>query len=253
MIGIFDSGSGGLTVLKAIRERMPSSDFLYFGDIKNAPYGTKTQSELSALTFANFHKLVEIGATSIVSACNSASTALAVSLLDTENISPDRVIEMVGPTVRALKHTDVPILLAATPATIESGAYQNAFSMIGKEIKTLAFPDLGRAIEFGASEAEIEQIIRSGFEQIPKGSFRILVLACTHYPLVLSVFKRVLGEDVLIFDPADAVAERVEKQWFPREAANGSIKFLISKDSPTFRGFVKEFFPKDADKIEVIE
>ncbi len=253
MIGVFDSGSGGLTVLRAIRERMPSSDFVYFGDIKNAPYGTKTQSELSALTFANFHRLVETGATSIVSACNSASTALAVSLLDTENISPDRVIEMVGPTVRALKHTDSSILLAATPATIESGAYQNAFSMIGKEIKTLAFADLGRAIEFGAPEEEIEKSIRTSLESIPKDSFRILVLACTHYPLVLSVFKRVLGDEVLIFDPADAVAERVEKEWWPREAGNGNLKFLISKDSAPFRGFVKELFPKDADKIEVLE
>ena len=118
MIGIFDSGSGGLTVLRAIRERMPSADIVYFGDIKNAPYGTKSQHELSALTFAAFKLLIKEGSTSVVSACNSASTTLAVSLLDAGDISPDRVIEMVGPTVRALKHTDADILIAATPATI---------------------------------------------------------------------------------------------------------------------------------------
>jgi len=253
MIGIFDSGSGGLTVLKAIRERLPSVDVVYFGDIKNAPYGVKSQSELSTLTFAAFRRLIAAGATSVVSACNSASTALAVSLLDAGDISPERVIEMVGPTVRALRHTDADILLTATPATIESGAYQNAFSMVGKKIKTLAFADLGRAIEFGAPEEEIERIIREGFDGVPAGSFRILVLACTHYPLMLPVFERVLGDGVLIFDPADAVAERVEREWWPREAGNGKTRFIISRDSEPFRRFASKTMGTGAYSIEVLE
>jgi glutamate racemase len=253
MIGIFDSGSGGLTVLRAIRERMSGTDIIYFGDIKNAPYGSKTPAELSHLTFSAFSFLVKRGATSIVSACNSVSSSLAVSLLDAGDISSDHLIEMVGPTVRYFKHADSKILLCATPATIKSEIYQNAFSMIGKEIQTLPIPELAGAIESGASEEKIEEIIRIAFSQIPQGSFSVLILACTHYPLVMNVFKKVLGERVLIFDPAEAVAERVAELWWPREAGNGKMTFLISADSERFRRFVTEFFPKDAEKIEVVE
>jgi glutamate racemase len=253
MIGIFDSGSGGLTVLRAIRKYIPSADIVYFGDIKNAPYGSKSREELSRLTFAAMSKVAEEGATSIVSACNSVSASLAASVLDVGGVPSERVIEMVGPTVRYFKHADSKILLCATPATIESGIYQNAFSMIGKEVQTLAIPELAGAIEFGASEEEIEKIIRTAFASVPEGSFKVLILACTHYPLALPVFERVLGKEVLIFDPADAVAERVEKEWWPREAGNGKVRFLVSKDSEPFKKFAAEIMGKDVYTIEVVD
>ncbi|MCR4333930.1 MAG: aspartate/glutamate racemase family protein, partial [Patescibacteria group bacterium] len=142
MIGIFDSGSGGLTVLKAIRERMPSADILYFGDIKNAPYGSKSNSELSVLTVRAIELLQKRGATSIVSACNSVSASLAISLLDSLSLAPTQLIEMVGPTVHSFKNSSARLLLVATPATIQSEIYQNAFRMIGKDVEVVAIPDL---------------------------------------------------------------------------------------------------------------
>lgn len=253
MIGIFDSGSGGLTVLKAIRERMPSADIVYFGDIKHAPYGSRSSAELSRLTFASLKLLIDRGATNIVSACNSVSGSLAVSLFDTSDISSDHLIEMVGPTVRYFKHADSKILLCATPATIQSEIYQNAFSMMDKDIQTLAIPELAGAIEFGASQEEIEKIIVSAFASVPKASYTAVILACTHYPLVLPLFKKVLGDKVLICDPAEAVAERVEKVWWPREVGTGNLTFLISQDSTLFRARVADFFPSDAFIVEVIE
>src|SRR3989338_11673213 len=120
MIGIFDSGSGGLTVLKAIWEQMPSADILFFGYIKNAPYGEKPREELSRLTINNIRVLQTRGATSIVSACNSVSASLAVSLFDVLGLAQQNLIEMVGPTVSYFKDFRKPILLAATPATIAS-------------------------------------------------------------------------------------------------------------------------------------
>lgn len=140
MIGIFDSGSGGLTVLKAVRERMPSADILYFGDIKNAPYGSKSNSELSLLTVRAIELLQKRGAGSIVSACNSVSASLAISLFDALSLTPTQLIEMVGPTVATFKNSSARLLLAATPATIGSEIYQNAFRMIGKEVETIAIP-----------------------------------------------------------------------------------------------------------------
>lgn len=252
MIGIFDSGSGGLTVLKAIRGVLPSADVLYFGDIKNVPYGSKTREELSVLTVDAIKRLSDRGAATIVSACNSVSASLAVSLFDIFDIKPTHLIEMVGPTVAWFKNSDVRILLCATPATIDSHIYQSAFHMIGKIIDTLAISELASAIEFGASDEEIEKIIRSAFANIDWSKFDVLVLACTHYPLVLDIFRRVVPAHVALFDPAIAIAERVVKLCWPQEVGASTAEFLISKDSEQFRMLVRRLFPDEQYSIEVV-
>src|SRR4051812_29736626 len=121
MIGIFDSGSGGLTVLKAIRDVLPSADVLYMGDIKNAPYGSRSREELSKLTVEAIKLLQARGANRIVSACNSVSASLAVSIFDIFSLDSTQLIEMVGPTVASFKGSNARILLCATPATVDSG------------------------------------------------------------------------------------------------------------------------------------
>ena len=252
MIGIFDSGMGGLTVLKAIREEMPSIDVLYFGDTKNAPYGSKTREELSQLTIQSMQLLRARGARSIVSACNSVSASLTVSLFDSFNLAPDVLIEMVGPTVGYFKNSDARILLCATPATIQSEMYQNGFQMIGREVQAFAIPELAGAIEAGLPDGQIEQIIRKSLEGMRTDQFDVLILGCTHYPLVSEIFERVLGSSVLVFDPAIAVAERVKKQLWPREMANGKIQFILSKDSEPFRVHAARLFPKSEYSIEVV-
>jgi glutamate racemase len=252
MIGIFDSGSGGLTVLKAIREVMPSADILYFGDIKNAPYGSKSNSELSILTVRAIELLQKRGANSIVSACNSVSASLAVSLFDALSITPDSLIEMVGPTVSTFKGSTERLLLVATPATIQSEIYQNAFRMVGKEVAAVAIPDLAAAIEFGASDEEMEQLIRDILKGVRLSDFDILVLACTHYPLVANIFKRVVGE-LPIFDPAVAVGKRVKKRLWPREVGDSTTHFLISADSQPFRDRVAALLPSGGFSIEVVD
>lgn len=253
MIGIFDSGSGGLTVLSAIREVMPSADILYFGDIKNAPYGSKSNSELSVLTVRAIELLQKKGAQSIVSACNSVSASLAVSLFDALSLTPAQLIEMVGPTVSSFKNSSARLLLVATPATIESEIYQNAFHMIGKEVATVAIPDLAPAIEFGSSEKEIEKIIRDAFQDVKQDDFDVLILACTHYPLVLKVFERVFGSSLHLFDPALAVGERVKKRLWPREVGDGTTRFIISRDSQPFRDRVATLLPGGDVSIEVLD
>ena len=252
MIGIFDSGVGGLTVLKALREVLPTADVLYFGDTKNAPYGSRSRDDLTSLTVAALKLLQERGAQNIVSACNSVSASLAVSLLDAFSIAPQQLIEMVGPTVSYFKGSSARLMLCATPATINSGIYQNAFQMIGKNIKAIAIPELAGAIESGKSEIDIEEIIRKAFPQTPQ-DIDALILACTHYPLVLPVFRKVLGENILIFDPAFAVAERAKKQFWPQEVGDGTTRFLLSKDSENFRTLVIRLFPEMKFELEVLE
>ncbi len=252
MIGIFDSGVGGLTVLHAIRENLPSADVIYFGDTKNAPYGEKSREQLSDLTVAAIQLLQKRGANNIVSACNSVSASLAVSLLDAFDLQPGQLIEMVGPTVSVFRGADMRIALAATPATILSEIYQNAFRMIGKDIQAIPVPGLAGAIELGKPNEEIESIIATAFAGVDPASFDVLVLACTHYPFATTSFKAVLGEQVSLFDPALAVAARVEKQFWPREVGDGTTRFIISAESAEFRRLVTQFFPDTRIDIEVL-
>lgn len=249
MIGLFDSGSGGLTVLRAIRDRFPSVDVVYYGDIKNAPYGSRSRAELSLLTVRALEFLQKSGAESIVSACNSVSASLAVSIFDALSIAPKNLIEMVGPTVSVFKDSPARVCLLATPATISSEIYQSAFRMIGKEIEARPVEKLAEHIEFGAPEREIEHTIRNALSPLPEAD--VVVLACTHYPLVLPIFQRVLGTTP-VFDPAVAVAERVESRLWPREVGNGTTRFVITKESEPFRRLVADMFPKGQYSIEVI-
>lgn len=252
MIGIFDSGAGGLTVLRAVKKRLPSVDVVYFGDTKHAPYGNKTREEITLRTIEAIGELARRKATSILSACNSVSASLAVSLFDAAALPHDRLIEMVGPTVAHFRGSSERILLCATEITIRSEVYQNAFRMLGKEVSLLPIPALAGAIEQGAAPAEQERIIHEAFAPIAPGSFDVLILACTHYPLALPLFQKALP-GVRIYDPADAVAERVEETWWPREAGAGKLSFLLTRESAPFRGFVREFFPDASDSIEVIQ
>ena len=259
MIGIFDSGSGGLTVLSAIREVLPSSDVLYFGDIKNAPYGNRRRRKISALTTEAIQLLLERDATKIISACNSVSASLAVSFLDAFDLGQAQLIEMVGPTVRYFKGSDAKVLVCATPATVHSRIYQNAFRMVGQDVTMCAIPDLAGLIEFGPpahageSKKAIYDSIKKALKNFDVESFNVLVLSCTHYPLVKDIFTDVLkGKGVVLFDPAYEVAERAERLWWPQESGEGITKFLISADSETFRSRVKELFPNTPYTIEII-
>ena len=252
MIGIFDSGSGGLTVLHAVRQVLPSADVVYFGDIKNAPYGSRSQEELSVLTIQALKLLEHRGATNFVSACNSVSASLALSVLDVFTEKEMQIVEMVGPTVSYFKGSNAKILLCATPATIRSGIYQNAFGMIDIPIATVACQNLAGAIEFGKSTEEIRGIILDNFKGVEMSQFDVLVLACTHYPLVMDIFAE-LFPNLTIFDPALAVAERVEKKFWPQEAGAGRTTFLISQASVPFKGFVERLFPHMQYTLEVVE
>lgn len=252
MVGIFDSGSGGLTVMKAVREVLPSANIVYFGDIAHAPYGEKSQEELARYTAQSLVLLRKQGATKILSACNTASSSLALSLFDAFGVEPGSIIEMVGPTVSYFKNTSERILLVATPATVRSGIYQNAFHLVGKEIRTVAIAGLAGAIEFDEGAERQRALIAEALQGVRWSEYDVVVLACTHYPLVSELFRRVAPEQVVVFDPAVAVAERAQAQFWPQEVGEGATRFLISKDSEPFRALVNKVFPAAANNIEVL-
>ena len=251
MIGILDSGSGGLTVMRAIRNELPTADIIYFGDIKNAPYGSKSRAELSQLTVSAINLLKERHVDRIVSACNSVSASLAVSLFDVFDLSAQNLVEMVGPTVACFKNSPVRIALCATLATIASGMYENAFTMLGKETINIPIPDLAKSIEFGGSIDEIRNSITEALKPY-EGRYDVLILACTHYPLVADIFAGVVGNSVVLFDPAEAVAKRAKKLFWPMEVGEGKTHFIISQESKHFINYVDKLFPELIYTLEII-
>ncbi len=250
MIGVFDSGVGGLTVLKAMRDVYPSIDVIYFGDTKNGPYGLRTREDLAQLAVNGTRFLLDKKVSAIVCACNSVSVSMALSIHDILSTQSLPIIEMVGPCVSHFKDSHERVLLCATKATIESGMYQNTFRMIGKEIQAVAIPELASAIEAGESVEQCEAYIRAALSAIAPDSYDVLVLGCTHYPLALESFRRVVG-DKRIFDPALAVAARVERDLWPREMGYGKTEFYISAESGTFRTLVATLFPGEEKNIHV--
>jgi glutamate racemase len=159
---------------------------------------------------------------------------------------------MVGPTVSVFRGSDARVALCATPATILSGIYQNAFRMIGKDIQAIPVPGLAGAIEFGKTETDIETSIREAFRDVDRGSFDVLVLACTHYPFAIAQFKNVLSADIKLFDPAHAVAARVEKQFWPREVGDGKTTFLSSAPTEQFATLIERLFPGKTYTVESV-
>ena len=253
MIGVYDSGSGGLTVLKAIREKAPEADIIYFGDLKNAPYGNKSREELGALTVLGIQKLIDEGATEIVSACNSVSVSIVLPMFEILNIPHANLIEMVGPTVASLKDPANKVLVVATRATIDSGAYQEGFRMVGTQADGLAIPDLVTSIEAGAPEEHMEEMVREAITPMLKHGYSHLVLGCTHYPLVRHIFDKVVAEverKTLVVDPAYPVADAVV-QRFGTEG-KGTTRFLVSQKSDVFSHFVRIHLRDAEPNIEIV-
>lgn len=252
MIGVFDSGVGGLSVLRALRQKLPQADFVYFGDTENAPYGEKSAREIGDLIAMALQRLASEGATDIVSACNSASVSVHSVPIDLLRIGKFNIVEMVLPTVGALAPLGKKIALLGTTATIRSRIYQEAFQDRGVEITAIAVPELAGRIEAGASREEMFPIIDAALRRAVEVGAEIISLSCTHYPFVKEMFEESLaraGSKVVVFDPAEAVAGEVEARFSGE--GEGRLRFLISKDSSVFRNYVEKLFRDAPHTVEV--
>ena len=248
MIGIFDSGSGGLSVLSALRAKAPQADVVYFGDIGNAPYGSRTQTELAAFVGKGMQALAARGATEIIAACNSISFSILAGAA-----GHDRLIEMTRPTARMMrKFAGERVLLLATKATVESGIYREALWSI-VALDELPVPNLATAIEQGKSSEVIAGIVREALQSRAGKEYDKVFLGCTHYPLVRDVIEnevQAIFGNIPLIDPADAVAEEATQRF----DTNGSsiLKFVISQDSHEFRNRVAPIFLETPSTLEVV-
>lgn len=248
MIGIFDSGSGGLTVLYALRKRAPRANLLYFGDVGRAPYGEKSKAELAGLVTEGMQLLQSRGATELVSACNSVSHSVLEGAA-----GGHRVIEMTRPTARMMRrYAGARVLLIATPATIASRIYRDALSPI-VSLDELAIPGLAGAIESEAPEDEVAAILRTALSSKAGAKYDTVLLGCTHYPFVRDAIAREAREifgAIELVDPADAVAEEVAARFSIE--GEGTITFLTSKDTHGFRNRIAPCFLESECTLEVI-
>ncbi len=237
MIGVFDSGSGGLSVLGPLRRKAPDADIVYFADIANLPYGDKTLVEIDALTYGGIHTLLTYGATQILNACNTVSASLTLGQMGAFGVDREDMIEMIGPTICGVKALGYKkIAIVATRATIRSGAYQRGLDVLGIDHYAVAAPDLVPAIESGATSETIKKIIDDIVDTTVANGCDALLLGCTHFPLVRDLFEQSIIErksDIVVIDPAEFVVKETLKRF--DVSGNGTTRFVLSRDSVVFR------------------
>lgn len=234
-IGMFDSGLGGLTVLDAVRRKIPSLSIDYFGDTARVPYGNKSGETIIRYSKEIAAFLLRREISMLVVACNSAS-AYALTTLQKE--LPIPVIGVIQPSAELAAKTTKSgkIGVLATKATVRSHAYREALHAIDPrfEVTEVACPLLVPLIEEGAlTHPAAELILASYLEEVRDCD--TLLLGCTHYPLLLPLLKRVSQNSVSLIDSASAVATLIE-QCVPVLDREGTLSFFVSDDP---KGFIR--------------
>ncbi len=210
-IGLFDSGVGGLSVLRALRAQRLVADLLYFGDNHHIPYGPRPLAEVCAFSEAITRFLLDRDAQVIVVACNTASAAALKYL---RQIYPNVPFVGMEPAVKpAAEQTQTKIVgVLATPATFQGELFNSVVERFAQGVTVLqqVCPGLVQQIEAGATDTpETEAMLRGWVEPMLEQGIDALVLGCTHYPFVIPLLERICGPGVRVIDPAPAVARQV--------------------------------------------
>lgn len=197
-IGLFDSGLGGLTVLKTLLKKYPNNEYVYYGDTLNIPYGDKTKEELITLAKKNVDFLLSKKVDMIIVACGTVSSNCLDILKETYNIP---IISILEPTIDYLNNSNYQnILVMATHATINSHIFKNN---INKNIYELETPKLVPMIE-NNNLLDIDKVLHEYLDNY-LNNIDVLVLGCTHYPIIKDYIKKVVGEHTNILDMSDLI------------------------------------------------
>ncbi len=267
-IGIFDSGVGGLTVYRALHNRLPNEHFIYLGDTARVPYGTKSLATVERYAIENSQFLASRGIKLLVVACNTAS-ALALPKVR-EKIGLD-VVGVIGPGARkAVEVTKdgARIAVIATEATVQSDAYAASIkqaSATAQVLQTACPLFVSLAEENWTREPETFSIAKKYLQSIIEFAPKALVLGCTHYPILREVIQQTVGENVTLIDSGEACAEEVEKLLKEKGLANpnkitGTRKlcddldhFYVTDAAERFARVATRFLGVTPAKLEAIE
>lgn len=237
-IGVFDSGIGGLTVVKALRDLLPDEKIFYLGDTARVPYGGKSAGTVERYSLEIADILIEENAKIVVVACNTASS---VALRKLEEHLPVPVTGVIRPGARAAiaaTHNDR-IGVIGTRATIKSGAYERELHSLNPDvhISSRACPLLVPLIEEGWLEDELtDRVIARYLEPLMHEEIDTLVLGCTHYPLLIEAISRAAGDSVKLVDSAHncaaAVQELLDQQGLRAPSGNSAGLEVALTDTP---------------------
>jgi len=210
-IGIFDSGIGGLSVLREIKKALPSEHFIYLADQVHVPYGERSLEEVREYSKAILRFLLDQGAGMIVVACNTASAAALHYL---RNEYPEVPIVGMEPAVKPAAESSLTrkVGVLATPATFQGALYTSVVERFAQDVKIFQHtcPGLVSQIENGEIESMITRdILASALRPMLAEGIDTVVLGCTHYPLVMPLIHNIVGDEVRVIDPAPAIARRV--------------------------------------------
>ena len=245
-LGVFDSGIGGLTVVRALRSAFPKRDILYVGDTARVPYGNKSAETVLQYSREIVDFLEKKGAERIVVACNTASALAVEALAPSCGLPLHGMIE--SGVVAALRAGEGPVGVIGTTATIASGAYQKALAKArpGLRVVARATPLFVPLVEEGWLDGEVtEQVAQVYLEPLQREKIRVLVLACTHYPLLKKVLGRVLGPDVKLVDSSEACAGSLQATESGR-LEKGELTIFLTDEPGPFLGRVESFLGKGA-------
>ena len=253
-IGLLDSGVGGLSVLSELYKLMPNKNYVFFGDTKNVPYGTKSSQEIFKYTKNILEFFISKNIKNAVFACNTTS---AVAYDDLKNYFKDKIkiyplIQSVAPNItEGLKNRDT-IAILATKTTIKSKKYEEEIKKYNPNINIIGIDCTGfvEIVENRLyTQKESLELIESKLNIARQCNAKRIVLGCTHYPYLVNIFKEMLNVDY--FNPAIKIAQIVKNELGTNEDIEGTQKFYVSKNPDDFILSAKMFF--DVKKVELVE
>jgi glutamate racemase len=261
-IGIFDSGVGGLTVLRAVRERLPRESVIYLGDTARVPYGTKSRATIERYAVEDAAFLADKGVKTIIVACNTAS-AMSRERLRAEFDVP--LLSVLGPGARMAARVtrNGRIGVIATEATVESGAYERAIreSAGDREVEIIsrACPLFVPLVEEGETDSQIARMVAEQYlAPLRENRIDTLVLGCTHYPLLKRVIGETIGSEVSLVDSAQATAEETEQLLAKHGLLNesreaGASRFYVTDAANRFHRIAERILGERPEHLEAVE
>ncbi len=265
-IGVFDSGFGGLTVLKALLELIPAADYLYFGDTARLPYGSKSVETVARYAVEAAHYLESHGAQLLVIACNTA-TALGLDRITTSAHVPVGGVIEPGAAAATAASVNQRVVVIGTEATVSSHAYRRALEARGLRAHEKACPLLVPLVEEGWVEHSVtEQVARIYLSEAFGDGFHdadVLVLGCTHYPLLKPLLHRVAPAHVTIVDSAESTAHAVAghlRELLPQASASQAerralprLKFFATDSVEKFRRLGQRFLGQAIEDVQHVD
>lgn len=240
-IGFFDSGLGGISVLRGTRQLMPGEDYLYFGDSANAPYGVRSVDQVQQLSLAAARQLLDRGAKAIVIACNTATAAAAQLLRQTY---PELAIIGTEPAIKpaVLAHPGGRVLVMATAMTLQEQKFLDLWQTMKDQAQIVPVPCTGlmEYVEKGIlSGHEVEDFLLEILEPYLKVPVDAVVLGCTHYPFLTDSIRKIVGKAPAVYDSAEGVARQLQRRLQELDLLcgredGGKVEFFNSSDDAHF-------------------